>query len=80
MSRVREIEAFIAEREIGDPVITHRERYAMPILKRGILDLDPGDLTMGVGKNNVRDFATVPLRQRDCECILSEVFWWIPRL
>src|SRR6266581_993053 len=65
---VREIEALVAEREVGDRLQPHRIRERRPVVEGRIDDLVAGEASALVGRRDVADLATPSLDERDGDC------------
>src|SRR5512133_2098081 len=64
VSAVGEVEALVAEREVGDLLAAERQREPGPVVERGVHHLVAAQLPGGVGDRHVADRAAPPLDQR----------------
>src|SRR5229473_5124009 len=67
VTAIREVEALVAEREVGDLLIAQGHRQAGPVVERGVDDLVNGEAALRVGHGHVADLAAPALDQRDAE-------------
>src|SRR4030095_5782958 len=69
---VREIEALVAERTVGDLLAAHREREPAPVVERRIHDLVSGNAPRLVGAHHVADLSAPSLDQRNRQVVGCE--------
>src|SRR5260370_22446848 len=64
---VGEVEALVAEREVGDLLVAQRQREAGPVVEGGIDDLVGREAALTVGDAHVADLAAPALDERNAE-------------
>src|SRR6266853_418750 len=64
VTRVREIEALVAERKIGDLPVAHDHREREPVVERRVDDLVPGEMARIIRDGPMRDLSAPSLDQR----------------
>src|SRR4030095_16726903 len=64
---VREVEALVAERKVGDRLAAQRDREPDPVVERRIDDLVAGDRAGLIGADDVADLSAPSLYQRDAD-------------
>src|SRR6266540_259201 len=72
MPGVRQVEALVAEREVGDLVPRHRQPQRRPVVKGGIGHLVPADAAVRVGRHDVHDLAAPPFHHRDRQFVRAQ--------
>src|SRR5512144_950317 len=70
--RVRQVEALVAEREVGDLAVAERHREAEPVVERRVLHLVVLEAAAGVGGDDVGDLAAPALDEGHDEPVRLE--------
>ena len=69
VSAVREVEALVAEREIGDLLVSQGHRQPGPVVERGVDDLVAREPALAVGQGHVADLAAPAFHERNHQVI-----------
>ena len=69
VAAVRQVEALVAQRKVGNLLVAQRHRQAGPVVERRIDDLVAGEPPLGVGQRDVADLAAPAFDQRDGQVI-----------
>src|SRR5947207_5250555 len=65
VAAVREIETLVAQGEVGDLLVAHRQGDAEPVVEGGIDDLVAGEGAAAVGEGGMADLAAPAFDERD---------------
>ena len=64
VAAIRQIEALVAKRKIGNLLVSQRHRQPGPVVKRRIDDLVSCEAALGVGQRHMADLAAPALDER----------------
>ena len=69
MAAVGEVEAFVAEGEVGDLLAAEGVGEGGPVVEGGVDDFVAADVALGIGKGDVGDFAAPAFDEGDDEVV-----------